>query len=91
MLGGLSVVGPFRHATDPQMASTAASGPLLASTPPGNNAGIVATSAQSPAESKAAADQLAPYLAAHRQSTMSGPFQMPGSDIRNASLVQPAQ
>ena len=44
-----------------------------------------------PAQTQAAADQLAPYLAAHRQSTMSGPFQMPGGDIRNVSLVQPAQ
>ena len=91
MLGGLSVVGPFRHGSDAPLASTAASGPVLASTAPGNNAGIVATSFQTPAQSKAAVDQLAPYLAAHRQSAMSGPFQMPGSDIRNASLVQPAQ
>ncbi len=90
MLGGLSVVGPFKHGADPQLASTAASGPVLASTAPGNNAGVVATTAQTPAQSKAAADQLAPYLAAHRQSAMSGPFQMSGSDIRNASLVQPA-
>jgi sigma-E factor negative regulatory protein RseA len=88
MLGGLSVVGPFKHGSDPQLASTAASGPVLATV---NNAGVVATSVQTPAQSKAAADQLAPYLAAHRQSTMSGPFQMSGSDIRNASLVQPAQ
>ena len=43
------------------------------------------------AQTQAAADQLAPYLAAHRQSTMSGPFQMPGGDIRNVSLVQPAR
>lgn len=91
MLGGLSVVGPFRHGGDTQTASTAASGPVLAAAPAVNNAGIVATTAPSLAESKAAADQLAPYLAAHRQSTMSSPFQMPGSDIRNASLVQPAQ
>ena len=90
MLGGLSVVGPFKHGSDPQLASNAASSPLLASTPPVSNAGVVATSVQTPAQSKAAADQLAPYLAAHRQST-SGPFQMSGSDIRNASLVQPAQ
>jgi sigma-E factor negative regulatory protein RseA len=91
MLGGLSVVGPFRHGADPQLASAAASSPALASATSVNNAGMVAATARSPAESKAAADQLAPYLAAHRQSTMSGPFQMPGSDIRNASLVQPAQ
>ena len=88
MLGGLSVVGPFKHGSDPQLASAAASGPVLAAV---NNAGVVATSVQTPAQSKAAADQLAPYLAAHRQSAMSGPFQMSGSDIRNASLVQPAQ
>ena len=91
MLGGLSVVGPFKHGSDAQLAANAASSPVLASTAPGNNAGVVATSFQTPAQSKAAVDQLAPYLAAHRQSTMSGPFQMPGSDIRNASLVQPAQ
>jgi sigma-E factor negative regulatory protein RseA len=87
MLGGLSVVGPFRHGTDPQLASNGAAGPLIASTTSVVNAPAVRTAA----ENQAAADQLAPYLAAHRQSTMSSPFQMPGSDIRNASLVQPAQ
>lgn len=91
MLGGLSVVGPFKHGAGPQLASNAASGPLLASMTSVNNAGVLANPGPTAAESKAAADQLAPYLAAHRQSTMSGPFQMPGSDIRNASLVQPAQ
>lgn len=93
MLGGLSVVGPFRQGAGPQLASnaTAASGPLLASMTSVNNGGVPADPGPTAAESRAAAEQLAPYLAAHRQSAMSGPFQMPGSDIRNASLVQSAQ
>ena len=96
VIGGLNVVRPFNHGTAVPLASaTTASGPVLASTTSINNSGVVATSLQTapqtPAQSKAAADQLAPYLAAHRQSSMSGPFQMPGSDLRNASLVQPAR
>ena len=42
------------------------------------------------AQAKADAEQLAPYLAAHRQATMNGLFPMPGADLRNASLVQTA-
>ena len=88
VIGGLNVVRPFSHGTGVPLASaTTASGPVLASTTSINNSGAPQTQAQS----KAAADQLAPYLAAHRQSSMSGPFQMPGSDLRNASLVQPAR
>ena len=38
------------------------------------------------------AEQIAPYVAAHRQSTMNAALQMPGStDIRSVALVQPAQ
>jgi sigma-E factor negative regulatory protein RseA len=85
VVGVLNVVGPFKQGA----------GPTLASTTSVNNSGVVATSLQTapqtPAQTQAAADQLAPYLAAHRQSAMSGPFQMPGSDLRNASLVQPAR
>jgi sigma-E factor negative regulatory protein RseA len=97
VIGGLNIVRPFSHGAAGSFASnaTAASGPVLASTTSVDNSGVVATSLQTaprtPAQTKAAADQLAPYLAAHRQSTMSGPFQMPGSDLRNVSLVQPAQ
>jgi len=93
VIGGLNIVRPFNHGAAPAFASNgaAASGPVLASATSVNNSGVVATSLQTPAQSKAAADQLAPYLAAHRQSMMSGPFQMPGSDLRNVSLVQPAQ
>ena len=90
VIGVLNVAGPFKHGSAPQLASNAASGPVLASATSVNNSGV-ATDPQTIAQSKAAADQLAPYLAAHRQSGMSGPFQMPGSDIRNASLVQPAR
>jgi sigma-E factor negative regulatory protein RseA len=89
--GVLNVVRPFSHGTSANLASAAASGPVLASTTSVNNSGVVATSLQTPAQTQAAADQLAPYLAAHRQSSMSGPFQMPGSDLRNVSLVQPAR
>ena len=95
VIGVLNVVGPFKHGTGPTLAYTGASGPVLASTTSVNNSGVVATSLQTapqtPAQTQAAADQLAPYLAAHRQSSMSGPFQMPGSDLRNVSLVQPAR
>ncbi len=88
--GVLNVAGTFKHSAGGNLASAAASGPLMASATAVNN-GVVPTSLQTAAQTKAAADQLAPYLAAHRQSGMSGPFQMPGSDIRNVSLVQPAQ
>jgi len=95
VIGVLNIVRPFAHGTGTALASNAASGPVLASTTSVNNSGVVATSLQTapqtPAQTQAAADQLAPYLAAHRQSTMSSPFQMPGSDLRNVSLVQPAQ
>ena len=93
VVGVLNVAGPFRHGGNASVASNGApaSGPVLAATTSINNSGLVLTSAQTPAQTKAAADQLAPYLAAHRQSAMSGPFQMPGSDLRNVSLVQPAK
>jgi sigma-E factor negative regulatory protein RseA len=80
VIGTLNIVRPFNHGGAAPLASSAASGPVLASTAP-----------QTPAQTQAVADQLAPYLAAHRQSTMNGPFQMPGSDLRNVSLVQPAR
>jgi sigma-E factor negative regulatory protein RseA len=95
MVGGINFFHPFSGGSGVNLASNAASGPVLASTTSVNNSGVVATSLQTtpqtPAQTQAAADQLAPYLAAHRQSAMSGPFQMPGGDIRNVSLVQPAQ
>jgi sigma-E factor negative regulatory protein RseA len=88
VIGVLNVAGPFRHGAATLASSAAtASGPVLASVTSVGNSGVALTSAQS----QAAADQLAPYLAAHRQSAMNGPFQMSGSDLRNASLVQPAQ
>jgi sigma-E factor negative regulatory protein RseA len=89
VIGGINFVRPFSHGTGATLASNAApaSAAVLATAAPANANGIVATSAQTQAN----ADQLAPYLAAHRQSTMSGPFQMPGGDIRNVSLVQPAR
>ena len=91
VIGGLNIVRPFGHGGGSLLASNpaAASGPVMASATSINN-GVVATALQTPAQTKAAADQLAPYLAAHRQSAMNGPFQMPGSDLRNVNLVQPA-
>ena len=92
VIGGLNIVRPFGHGAAGQLASGGtASGPTMASATSVNNGGVVATSLQTAAQTKAAADQLAPYLAAHRQSSMSGPFQMPGGDLRNVSLVQPAR
>jgi sigma-E factor negative regulatory protein RseA len=90
VLGGLNVVRP--RGPDGALASNAgASSPLMASATAVNNGGVVPVAQQTPAQSKAAADQLAPYLAAHRQSAMNAPFQMPGTDLRNVSLMQPAR
>jgi len=100
VIGVLNVAGPFRNHAGGTLASNAtASGPVLAGTTSVDNSGVVLTAAQvptqmpaqTPAQAQAVADQLAPYLAAHRQSGMNVPFQMPGSDLRNASLVQPAR
>ena len=93
VIGGLNIVRPFNHGAAVPLATnaTTASGPVLASATSINNSGVAATAPRTPAQTQAAADQLAPYLAAHRQSAMSGPFQMPGSDLRNVSLVQPAR
>ena len=92
VIGGLNVVRPFGHGADATLASsTGASSPLMASATAVNNGAVVAVGQQTPAQTKAAADQLAPYLAAHRQSAMNAPFQMPGNDLRNVSLVQPAR
>ena len=95
VIGGLNIMRPFGHGSDASLASAtgAASGPFMAAATAVNNGSsspLVAVGQQSPAQTKAAADQLAPYLAAHRQSA-NAPFQMPGNDLRNASLVQPAQ
>jgi sigma-E factor negative regulatory protein RseA len=83
VMTGLTIVRPFNHAgADAGALAAAAAASSTALAQAGN--GAAATQA------KADADQLAPYLAAHRQSTMSGPFQMPGGDIRSVSLVQTA-
>jgi sigma-E factor negative regulatory protein RseA len=83
VMTGLNIVRPFNHAgADAGALAAAAAASSTALAQAGN--GAAATQA------KADADQLAPYLAAHRQSTMSGPFQMPGGDIRSVSLVQTA-
>ena len=96
VIGVLNVAGPFRgHAGGTLASNGSASDPVLAATTSVDNSGVVLTATQmppqTPAQAKAVADQLAPYLAAHRQSGVNGPFQMPGSDLRNASLVQPAR
>lgn len=92
VIGGLNIMRPFNGAAGSLASNaTAASGPVLASATSINNSGVVSTAPRTPAQTQAAADQLAPYLAAHRQSAMNGPFQMPGSDLRNVSLVQPAR
>jgi len=90
VIGGLNVLRPFGHGSD-VVAAGPASVPLMAAATAVNNGGVVPVSQQTPAQTKAAADQLAPYLAAHRQSAMNAPFQMPGNDLRNVNLVQPAQ
>lgn len=90
MIGGLQVLHPFGH-TAPDAAVALAGGTVA-----GNVGGPVVSTpanglAAGTATTKADNEQLAPYLAAHRQSTMSGAFQMPGGDIRNVSLVQTAR
>ncbi|MEP6503529.1 MAG: sigma-E factor negative regulatory protein [Betaproteobacteria bacterium] len=88
VIGGLNIVRPFNQGGSAALAQAgASSGAVVAQAAPATASGIVAANAQA----KANADQLAPYLAAHRQSTMSGAFQMPGGDLRNVSLVQPAR
>jgi sigma-E factor negative regulatory protein RseA len=92
VVGGLNVLRPFGHGSDASVASAGgASAPLMASATAVNNGAVLPVGQQTPAQTKAAADQLAPYLAAHRQSAMNAPFQMPGNDLRNVNLVQPAQ
>ena len=81
VIGGLNVMRPAGHGNGNGAVVASASAPVVAAA----SASVVATSA------KANVDQLAPYLAAHRQSAMSGAFQLPGGDLRNVSLVQPAQ
>ena len=88
VVGGLNIIRPFNHGGSAALASAGASSAnLVATSAQASAPGVAGTSAQA----KADADQLAPYLAAHRQSTMSGAFQMPGGDLRNVSLVQPAR
>jgi sigma-E factor negative regulatory protein RseA len=83
VIGGLNVVRPFSHGGSAALAQAGAPSGVVVAT--------AASGAAATAQAKADADQLAPYLAAHRQSTMSGAFQMPGGDLRNVSLVQPAR
>ncbi len=87
VIGGLNVVRPFSHGGTGALAQASATSTAVVATAAPTRASGAAASAQARAD----ADQLAPYLAAHRQSTMSGAFQMPGGDLRNASLVQPAR
>ena len=89
VIAGVNFARPFGHGAGAQLASgtAPASSAVLAMAAASDANGVVRATLQIQAN----ADQLAPYLAAHRQSTMSGPFQMPGGDIRNVSLVQPAR
>ena len=81
VIGGLQL---YRGAATPSgNASLALAGNPAAS------ATVAAAAPATTAQTKAEAEQLAPYVAAHRQPTMNAAFQMPGGDIRNASLVQP--
>jgi sigma-E factor negative regulatory protein RseA len=78
--GGLGVLRPAGHGGAADPAALALASPTASAVAP----------AAATAQAKADAEQLAPYLAAHRQSTMNGLFPMPGADLRNASLVQSA-
>jgi sigma-E factor negative regulatory protein RseA len=80
VIGGLNVLRPAVHGGAADPAALALASPTASAVAP----------AAATAQAKADAEQLAPYLAAHRQSTMNGFFPMPGADLRNASLVQAA-
>jgi len=87
VLGGLQVMrGPLGGGASPANALALANGAAA------SGAQVATAAAPAPATvlTKAEAARLAPYLAAHRLSTMNAAFQMPDSDLRNASLVQPA-
>jgi sigma-E factor negative regulatory protein RseA len=84
--GFLAVVGGI-DILRPSFPGGAASPQALALARPAASATAPAAAT---AQARLDAEQLAPYLAAHRQSTMTGFLQMPGADLRNASLVQPA-
>jgi sigma-E factor negative regulatory protein RseA len=80
VIGGMQLVrGPASPGAASVAQAGAASGAVVASVAPAPRVAA-----------KAEAEQVAPYIAAHRQSTMNAAFQMPGGDIRNASLVQTA-
>jgi sigma-E factor negative regulatory protein RseA len=88
MLVGVKVLSPAGQGVGVVASTGAPASAVVALAAPAQaSASLVATSAKA----KADADQLAPYLAAHRQSAMNGAFQLPGGDLRNVSLVQPAQ
>jgi sigma-E factor negative regulatory protein RseA len=98
--GFLAVIGGFQLAHGPADGGQSA-GVTAVARADAASAGIAAARtaaaqvlAQAPVsaiQARAQAEQIAPYLAAHRQSTMDAAFQMPSGDIRNVSLVQPAQ
>jgi sigma-E factor negative regulatory protein RseA len=85
--GFLAVIGSMQALRGPAQPGSAAVA-LVASPASGTVLATATPTARAPA--KAEAEQIAPYIAAHRQSTMNAAFQMPGGDIRNASLVQSA-
>jgi len=88
---GFNVVRPFaQHGGATALASAASTALVSAASTAQSGGAVLAAAVQTRAQADADADQLAPYLAAHRQSTMSGPIQMPGGDIRSVSLVQTA-
>jgi sigma-E factor negative regulatory protein RseA len=92
MLGGLQVLrstgGPEAGRATLAQAG-AASVVAVAALPSAPAAARMQTAA---ALARDQAEQIAPYVAAHRLSTMNAALQMPGgADIRNVALVQPAQ
>jgi sigma-E factor negative regulatory protein RseA len=88
---GFKLVRPFAQPDGATALAAAASTALVSAASTAQAGGaVLAAAVRTPAQADADADQLAPYLAAHRQSTMSGPIQMPGGDIRSVSLVQSA-
>jgi len=89
MIGGLQY--HRAHVDDaPARATIAQARPAAASVVAAAAPTVV--SAQAATVSQDQAEQIAPYVAAHRLSTMNAALQMPGgADVRNVSLVHPAQ
>ena len=94
--GFLAVIGGLQYQRAHEAGAARAT---IAQAQPAAAASVVAVAVATPvarvqaaALTRDQAEQIAPYVAAHRLSTMNAALQMPGgADVRNVSLVHPAQ